>query len=138
MKTPQPGPGTIDAYISGHPPEIQRLLEQVRATILRAAPEATEAIKYGIPTFVLGENLVHFAGCRKHLGFYPTPSAIQKFARELSGYAGARGSVQFPYSEPIPLQLIEAIVRFRVAEIAARSKARPRRTPAARGRTTGA
>lgn len=76
MKKPQPQLSTIDDYISGNPEAVRNVLERVRATIRRAAPEATETIKYGIPTFVLGENLVHFAAFDKHIGFYPTPSAI--------------------------------------------------------------
>jgi uncharacterized protein YdhG (YjbR/CyaY superfamily) len=108
---------TIDDYISGSPAAVRGTLERVRATIRKAAPEATEAIKYGIPTFVLGENLVHFAGFTKHIGFYPTPSAMAAFRDQLSAYKSAKGSVQFPLASPMPLKLIEQMVRFRVEEV---------------------
>jgi uncharacterized protein YdhG (YjbR/CyaY superfamily) len=83
----------IDAYIAGFPSQVQARLMQVRATIRRAAPDAIETIKYGIPTYVLGENLVHFAGFKNHIGFYPTPSGIAAFSDSLSGYKSAKGSV---------------------------------------------
>ncbi|MCB0628634.1 MAG: DUF1801 domain-containing protein [Saprospiraceae bacterium] len=106
----------IDTYISIFPAEVQAILQEVRATIQKAAPEAKEAIKYGIPTFILSDNLVHFAGYKNHIGFYPAPSGIKTFEQELSGYKSAKGSVQFPIDEPMPLELIERIVRFRVEE----------------------
>ena len=113
--------GNVDEYISGFPPDVQRILEQIRTSIRAIAPEAEEAIKYGIPTFVLHENLVHFAAYKKHVGFYPTPSAIAAFKRELSEYEGAKGSVKFPIDEPMPMELIERIVKFRVREVSAKS-----------------
>ncbi len=122
-------PRDIDGYIARFPPHVRALLEQVRATIRKGAPEAAETIKYQIPTFVLNGNLVHFAAFSHHVGFYPTPSGIEAFREELAGYACAKGSVQFPLVEPIPLDLIERIVRFRVDE--ARSKPAPG-NPAAR------
>jgi uncharacterized protein YdhG (YjbR/CyaY superfamily) len=106
----------IDTYISGFPKDIQLLLEQIRNTIKKAAPEATEAIKYAMPTFVLNGNLVHFAAFKNHIGFYPVPSGIEAFKKELSMYKGAKGSVQFPLDKPIPLSLISKIVKFRVKE----------------------
>ena len=106
----------IDEYISGFPEEIQILLEQVRATIKQAAPEAEEAIKYAMPTFVLNGNLVHFAAFKNHIGFYPVPSGIEAFKKELSVYKGAKGSVQFPLDQPMPLELIAKIVKFRMNE----------------------
>ncbi|MBL9137741.1 MAG: DUF1801 domain-containing protein [Verrucomicrobiales bacterium] len=124
--------GTMDAYIAGFPPEIRAVLEEVRETIHRAAPEATEAIKYQIPTFVMGGNLVHFAAFKKHLGFYPTPSAIRAFARELAGYQTAKGSIQFPFDQPIPFPLIQRMVEFRVAEMNGMTSAKSR--SAGRGR----
>src|SRR3954465_13216487 len=105
---------SIDAYIAGFPKDVQKLLQAVRTTISKAAPDAEEAIKYGIPTFVLNGNLVHFGGFKKHIGFYPAPNGIEAFKKELSRYAGAKGSVQFPLDEPMPLPLIAKIVRFRV------------------------
>ena len=121
MKAANDGPGTIDAYIAGFPREVQKMLREVRATIKKAAPDAAEAMKYCIPTFVLNGNLVHFAAFKQHIGFYPTPSGIEKFKDELSRYKGAKGSVQFPLDEPMPLKLIEKIVAFRVKEARAKS-----------------
>ena len=107
---------TIDEYISGFPDDIQTLLQQIRVTIREAAPEAEEAIKYAMPTFILNGNLVHFAAFKNHIGFYPVPSGIEAFKKELSVYKGAKGSVQFPLDQPIPLELITKIVKFRVSE----------------------
>ena len=115
-------PVGIDDYISGCPEAVRGTLERVRATIRKAAPGATETIKYGIPTFVLGENLVHFAAFKKHIGFYPTPSAIAAFRDQLSAYKSAKGSVQFPLTSPTPLKLIEQMVRFRVEEVRSRDR----------------
>jgi len=106
----------IDIYISSFPKEIQILLEQVRKTIRQAAPEATETIKYAMPTFVLNGNLVHFAAFKNHIGFYPVPSGIEAFKKELSIYKQGKGSVQFPLDQPIPVELIAKIVKFRVTE----------------------
>ena len=86
-------------------------------TIQAAAPEAQETINYMMPTYKLNGNLVHFAGYKKHIGFYPTPSGIEKFKDRLSGYEGGRGSVKFPLDQPIPYDLITEIVRFRVQEV---------------------
>ena len=107
---------SIDEYIGTFPQEIQTLLEQVRTTIKQAAPEAEEAIKYAMPTFVLNGNLVHFAAFKNHIGFYPVPSGIEAFKKELSVYKGAKGSVQFPLDQPMPLELIAKIVKFRMNE----------------------
>ena len=115
---------SIDEYISGFPEEIQILLEQVRATIKQAAPEAEEAIKYAMPTFVLNGNLVHFAAFKNHIGFYPVPSGIEAFKKELSVYKGAKGSVQFPLDQPMPLELISKIVKFRLDENLRKAKAK--------------
>jgi uncharacterized protein YdhG (YjbR/CyaY superfamily) len=107
---------TIDEYIAAFPKDVQEILEKVRATIHKAAPNAEETINYGIPTFTLNGNLVHFAAFKKHIGFYPTPSGIEKFKVELSGYEGAKGSVQFPLDKPIPYDLISRIVTYRVKD----------------------
>jgi uncharacterized protein YdhG (YjbR/CyaY superfamily) len=88
----------------------------MRATIKAAAPDATEKISYQMPTFALKGNLVHFAAYKNHIGFYPAPRGIEAFKDELSKYKGAKGSVQFPIGEPLPLDLITRIVKFRVAE----------------------
>jgi len=109
-------PQTIDEYIAGFPPDVREILEQVRRAIRQAAPDAREAIKYRMPTFVLDGNLVHFAAYRSHLGFYPTPTGITAFHKELARYKSAKGSVQFPLDQPMPLKLIRKIVAFRVEE----------------------
>ncbi|MCB0746820.1 MAG: DUF1801 domain-containing protein [Ignavibacteriae bacterium] len=107
---------SIDKYIANFPNEVQKTLQKLRATIRKAAPDAEESIKYGIITYMLNGNLVHFGGFKNHIGFYPAPSAIIKFKEELSVYKGAKGSVQFPLDEPLPLKLITKIVKFRVKE----------------------
>ena len=107
---------TIDQYIQGFPKDVQTKLSEIRSTIREAAPEATEKISYGVPTFDLNGNLVHFAAFKRHIGFYPAPSGIARFQKELKAYKSAKGSVQFPLDEPMPLQLIAKIVEFRVAE----------------------
>jgi uncharacterized protein YdhG (YjbR/CyaY superfamily) len=106
----------IDEYISLFPKETQALLRRMRATIKEVAPGAEEAIKYQMPTFVLNGNLVHFAAYKNHIGFYPVPTGIEKFKKELSAYKTSKGAVQFPLDKPLPLDLIRRIVRFRVAE----------------------
>jgi len=106
----------IDEFIAGLPEDVQKVLIKVRAAIKKAAPKAEETINYGIPTFTLEGNLVHFSAFKKHIGFYPTPSGIEKFKRELSSYEGAKGSVKFPLDQPIPYDLINRIVKFRVEE----------------------
>ena len=121
MKTPQARPKDIDRYISGCPEGVRDVLIQLRDTISKAAPAATQTIKYGMPTFVLGENLVHFAACKRHIGFYPTPSAIVAFRESLSSYKCSKGAVQFPLDAPMPMKLIERIVRFRVEEARSRN-----------------
>ncbi len=116
MDTKEPQPKDIDEYIARCPAEVQEILQKIRAIVRAAAPEATEAIKYQMPTFVLNGNLVHFAAFKNHIGFYPVPSGIEKFKEELSAYEGGKGSVQFPLNRPIPYDLIRRIVEFRVEE----------------------
>jgi len=106
----------IDDYIAQFPEDIQERLEQMRQTIHKAAPEAVEAMSYAIPTFKLNGNLVHFAGFKNHIGFYPTPDGIENFKKELSKYASAKGSVQFPHNEPLPLAIVTRIVKYRVKQ----------------------
>jgi uncharacterized protein YdhG (YjbR/CyaY superfamily) len=107
---------SIDAYIATCPKEIQKTLEELRATIHAAAPAAEEKISYQMPTFFLKGNLVHFAALKNHIGFYPTPSGIQAYKDELSIYEGTKGAIRFPIDKPLPLKLIRKIVKFRVAE----------------------
>jgi uncharacterized protein YdhG (YjbR/CyaY superfamily) len=104
----------FDDYMSRFPKGTQQLLKKMRATIRKAAPQSEEAISYGIPTFKLNGNLVHFAAYKRHIGFYPGAAGIATFKKELSGYKGAEGSVQFPLDEPLPLALVSRIVKFRV------------------------
>jgi uncharacterized protein YdhG (YjbR/CyaY superfamily) len=120
---------SIDAYIATFPKDIQHILNTLRATIRAAAPDAEEKISYQMPTFALKGNLVHFAVHKNHIGFYPTPSGVAAFQEELSGYKRAKGSVQFPLDQPLPLDLIHRIVQFRVAEnvAAAAEKTRKRK-----------
>ena len=108
---------TIDEYIAGFPPDIQKVLQEVRATIKQAAPEAEETISYAIPTFTLNKKyLVYFAGYKNHIGLYATPTGNEAFKKELSLYKTGKGSIQFPLDKPMPLELITKIVRFRVKE----------------------
>ena len=107
---------TIDEYIRQFEPEVREKLERLRAVIKEAAPDAVEKISYQMPTFYLYGNLVHFAAFKSHIGFYPAPSGIEVFNEEIAKYKWAKGSVQFPMEQPIPYELIERIVRFRVAE----------------------
>jgi len=124
MKTDPAAPQTIDDYIAGFPPEVQVILEKMRATIRKAAPGAEEAIKYRLPTFVQSGNVVHFGAFKNHIGFYATPTGNQQFRKELSAYPGAKGSVQFPLDRPIPFGLVSRIVKFRVKENLERSAAK--------------
>jgi len=117
-------PANIDEYIARFPKDVQVTLEQLRATIKDAAPDAEEAISYQMPTFRLKGNLVHFAAYKNHIGFYPTPSGIEKFKEELSVYEGAKGSVKFPIDKPLPFDLISKIVKFRAQENLEQAKAK--------------
>ncbi len=108
---------TMDEYIKTFPEDVQNILETMRETIRKAAPGATEAISYQMPTFKLnGKNLVHFAAFKNHIGFYPIPSGIEAFKKELSPYKQGKGSVQFPMDKQIPYDVVKKIVIFRVKE----------------------
>lgn len=124
MDSSKPAPTTIDEYIAGFPAEIQEKLRAMRATIHAAAPEATEKISYAMPTFYLQGNLVHFAAFKKHIGFFPAPSGIEQFTQALERYQTSKGTIQFPLSEPLPLDLVTKITEFRVQENLARAKAK--------------
>jgi uncharacterized protein YdhG (YjbR/CyaY superfamily) len=114
---------TIDEYIRSFPPEVQAILEKMRKTIRKAAPEAEEEIAYNMPAFKLnGKPLVYFAGFKNHIGFYPIPSGVEAFKKELSSYTMGKGSVQFPLDKPIPYDLVEKIVLFRVKENSTKKK----------------
>lgn len=120
-------PKNIDEYIAEFPKDVQKILEQVRATIKKAAPTAEEKISYGIPTFTLNGNLVHFGGFKYHVGFYPAPTGTEAFEKELSVYKTGKGSIQFPLDKPMPLNLITKIVKFRVKKNLEKAKAKTKK-----------
>ena len=107
-------PANIDEYIEGFPRDVQKLLKKVRSTIRKAAPQAREAIKYQIPTFVLNRNLISFAGYKNHIGIYPAPRNIPGFKQELSAYKGNKSTLQLPLDKPIPADLITRITKYLV------------------------
>lgn len=116
MDSSKKGFETIDEYIHSFPAEVQSILEEIRKTIKAIVPDAEEKISYQMPTFYLNGNLVHFAAFKNHIGFYPTPSGITEFEKELSVYKSAKGSAQFPITEPMPLDLIRKMVQYRADE----------------------
>jgi uncharacterized protein YdhG (YjbR/CyaY superfamily) len=118
---------SIDEYIATFPEDVQSKLKKIREVIRAAAPDAQERISYQMPTFAMEGNLVHFAAHSNHIGFYPTPSGIEKFKKELSVYQGAKGSVQFPLDRPIPYDLIGEIVKYRVKENLEKAKEKKRK-----------
>jgi uncharacterized protein YdhG (YjbR/CyaY superfamily) len=109
-------PESIEAYIANYPDNIQTILEQIRATIKKAAPLAEEKISYGMPAFFLNGQLVYYAAFKNHIGFYALPSGNKAFQKELSNYKVGKGSIQFPITEKIPFNLITKIVKFRIKE----------------------
>jgi uncharacterized protein YdhG (YjbR/CyaY superfamily) len=116
-----PAPTTVDAYIASFPPEVQTRLEDIRAAIAAAAPEATETISYGIPTFKLsGTYLLYFAGWKRHLSVYPIPLGDHALTEAVAPWRAAKGTLRFPLSEPTPLHLIPLLVAERRAELAAK------------------
>jgi uncharacterized protein YdhG (YjbR/CyaY superfamily) len=116
MEKKKAGIISIDEYIASFPEEIQRILEELRATIRAAAPGAVEKISYQMPAFALKGNLVYFAAHKNHIGFYPAPRGIEAFKQETSMYETGKGTLQFPLDKPLPLELISRIVKFRAAE----------------------
>ena len=106
----------IDEYIAGFPEKIQTILQNLRRVIDEAAPEAQETISYGMPAFKQNGIVVYFAAFKDHIGFFPTSSGVSAFARELAPYDTAKGTIRFPLDEPIPVNLIKKIVKFRVQE----------------------
>jgi uncharacterized protein YdhG (YjbR/CyaY superfamily) len=122
MSTSRPQYKTIDEYIASFPKDVRDILEALRRVIGEAAPRAVEAMAYGIPTFRLHGNLVHFAAFQNHIGFYPTPSGIKAFKEELTPFKQAKGSVQFPLNKPIPFDLVKRIVKYRVEENESKKK----------------
>jgi|SRR5687767_14632394 len=129
MKTKQKGPKTIDEYIAGFPKDVQEILEKLRVTIRKAAPDAEETISYAIPTFTLkGKYLIYFAGYKKHIGVYPVPAGGAELNEELSVYQTGKGTLQFPLDKPIPYDLISKIVKLRVKENLAKAESKDKKS----------
>jgi uncharacterized protein YdhG (YjbR/CyaY superfamily) len=113
---------TVDEYISGFPQDVQDKLNAMRAAIKAAAPDAEEKISYRMPAYIQGGPLVYFAAFKNHIGFYPTASGVEAFKDEFKAYKGAKGSVQFPMDEPLPLELVARVVKFRLEDNAGKAK----------------
>lgn len=116
MSTSRAKPKTIAEYIALFPPDVQEILEKIRATIRSAAPDAQETISYQIPTFTLNGALVHFAAFKNHIGFYPPVKGDAKIEAAVARYAGEKGNLRFPLDEPVPYRLIERIVKLRMKQ----------------------
>lgn len=127
MDSKSAGFSSVDEYIGTFPPEIQALLEQIRETIRAAAPDAKEKISYQMPAFEQKGNLVYYAAWKTHIGFYPVSSAVAEFEDELSKYPRSKGAIQFPFNQPLPLDLIRRVVEYRVAENLANDEAKKAR-----------
>ena len=117
----------VDEYIDGFPAETQKLLEQLRSTIIKAAPKAEEGISYQMPAYKLQGVLVYFAGYKNHIGFYPGAGGVASFEKEIAGYKYAKGSVRFPIDEPIPVKLVTKIVKFRAKQNLEKAAAKARK-----------
>ncbi len=124
MSTKRTARTTINEYIAGFPADVQAILEQIRRTVRKAAPDAEETIKYQMPTFTLNGNLVYFAAFKNHIGFYPPVTSFAKIRKELAVYEGPKGSLIFPFDEPIPFDLIGQIVKFRMKENLVKAEAK--------------
>jgi uncharacterized protein YdhG (YjbR/CyaY superfamily) len=124
MEPNKNAPKNIDEYIAGFPADIQEILQKIRAVVHEAAPEAQEAISYQMPTFKLKGNLVHFAAFKHHIGFYPAPTGIERFQKELAAYPSSKGAIRFPLDQPIPYGLISEVVKYRVQENLEKAKAK--------------
>jgi uncharacterized protein YdhG (YjbR/CyaY superfamily) len=127
MKEYQVNTSTIDEFIALFPPEVQEKLNRIRAIIREEAPGAAETIAYGIPTFVLHGNLVHFSAYKEHIGFYPAPSGIEHFKDELALYQKGKGTLQFPLNQPIPFDLIRRVVACRVQQNLAKAASKKKK-----------
>lgn len=114
----------MDEYIAGSPEEVRKMLQKIRTTIRKAAPGAVETIKYQIPTFTLNGNLISFAAYKNHIGIYPAPRGVPEFAAELSAYAGEKSTLRLPLDQPIPVDLISRIVKFRIKNLLQRAQAK--------------
>jgi uncharacterized protein YdhG (YjbR/CyaY superfamily) len=123
-------PESIDAYIARYPPDVQKKLQKIRATIRKAAPTATETISYGIPTFELNGHLVFYAGFKSHISIYPAPRGAPELEEELAAYAGGKGTLQVPLDTPVPYDLIRRITELRIRANAQAAEARTARKAA--------
>jgi len=121
MKKTSSTPRDIDEYIAGHPPAVQKLLQQIRQIVRAAAPGAEEAIKYQMPTFVLHGNLIHFGAYKKHIGVYPVPRNLPRFRERVAEYGGEKSTLQLPLDAPLPADLLREIVEYRVQQDAERA-----------------
>jgi len=124
MRANQTAPKNIDAYVAGFPNDVQEILQKIRRTIRKAAPDADETIKYHMPTFTLNGNLIHFAAFKKHIGVYPVPRGDERFKDELARYDGEKSTVRFPLDQRIPFGLISRIVKFRAKQNREKAKAK--------------
>jgi uncharacterized protein YdhG (YjbR/CyaY superfamily) len=130
---PSPKPKNIAEYTSPFPKNVQLRMEQIRATIKKAAPKAEEFISYGIPAFKLKDMLlIYYAGFKNHIGVYPAPTGDPGFKKDFEGYKTSKGTVQFQHKEPLPLQLITKIVKFRIRKNAELAKEKKLKKSAAR------
>src|SRR5215211_8209711 len=128
VKTAQPAPTTIDAYIAAFPPEVRAILEQIRQVIREVVPNLGETISYGMPTFTLNEKyLVYVAAHKKHIGLYPAPTGVEEFHEAVALYGGGKGTLKFPLDKPMPFDLIRTIVQFRVKEQAEKAAAKAKK-----------
>lgn len=114
MTTDKKIPTSIDEYIADFPADVQKIMIELRQAIQKGAPEATEKISWGMPTFYLKGNLIHFAGHKKHIGLYPGAEAIEVFSKDMEAYKTSKGAMQLPLDKPLPLKLITKIVKFNI------------------------
>jgi uncharacterized protein YdhG (YjbR/CyaY superfamily) len=117
MDSAKKAPANVDEYIAAFPPDVQARLESLRQTVRAAAPQAQETLSYGMPAFRQKNNLVYFAAAKHHIGFYPTASAIEAFREQLAPYKTSKGAVQFPLDQPLPLDLVTEMVKYRVDQV---------------------
>jgi uncharacterized protein YdhG (YjbR/CyaY superfamily) len=118
---------STEAFIAGYPEDVQKKLHEVRAAIQKAAPQAVEIISYGLPGFAQNGTLLLFGAGKNHIGLYPTPAAIEAFKEDLSAYKTSKGAIQLPLDQPLPLELIARITKFKLAENAKQAEAKKAR-----------
>lgn len=142
MEDTASGRVAVDAYLQPFSAEVREKCESIRSLVRRVAPEATETISWGMPTFKLEGNLVHFAVHARHIGFYPGAEGVEAFLGDLAEYVHSKGAIQFPFDRPLPLDLIERITRFRAAAnrqyaAAKRAEKAAKRPSSAKGKPAG-